>query len=678
MISKKTAVPFFKMILVSENWIEYFIPYAISQHATYVAKFNNFIGAEMKKKFTFTFLFLLVATFAVSQVHIGGKFTPKLSTTKPDSAYFGDIGVRGAWVTNDLNKDGKPEILLTDYTKTGRVHAFQAKNNDTLEWIWSSPLLNQTLQYGTGGGSTPRTIRSGDLDGDGKGEIIFLRLGGGFLVFEWDGVVGSHKFGTKPSAVIPPTVVYGPGFGSLAGTAVEGGLQSNVEHYEIMDIDKDGIQELITPKNLSGSVNDDYLIISAIGEWAFEEQGFASFQIEGATPGRSASTKYGGGSPYAIHPADLDGDGKFEMVCHNWNFGDYFVIKATGPDTYVLADTANPTNGNQFYRFTPTFDHVALFGGTVADLDKDGNQEVYFPMFADDGPETGSLFVINYKPGDNVLKADATRVARVMSNVSQNISGNPISSFSATTGDFDGNGKGEIIVASSYPSNVVAVEFQGGDIIDPANYIRKVYYTGEGDIYSGIAVRDSLGTKDTVRTRGEGFVSKLSPPIDIDGDGKLELALPYQALADSITYSWQTYDIITSVFVIDSSRKVTNPKKWVLRLLERDKSNSVYSKDMVIITPDDYVLQQNYPNPFNPTTNINFVLPLDKKISLKIYDMLGKEVRSLISNEDYTKGSHIVEWNGKNNSGRQVASGTYIAKMTSGNLEKTIKMVLLK
>jgi hypothetical protein len=639
----------------------------------------------MKKTLTFVLLSLLISVFAYSQVHVGAKFIPKQTLTNPDSAFFGDIGIRGAWVAPDLDKDGKPEIFVTDYTKTGRVHAFQAVGNDTLEWIWSSPRLDQVvgLPYGAGGGSTPRTIRHGDMDGDGKGEVIFFRggLGGGIVIFEWNGVNGSHNFGTKPSAFIPATVPYGANFGPLAGTANEGGLQLTVEHFEVMDVDGDGKQELVAPKNLTGTVNDDYVVISASGEWDFEEQGFASFQIEGST-GRTASVKFGGGAPYAVHPADLDGDGKMELVAHNWNFSDYFVIKVTGPDTYVIPDTAGTTtSGNQFFYMTPNHDHVALFGGIVADLDKDGNQEVYFPLYGDFdpvAPTSGALFVVDYSPSDNLFKADSTHAVNIAPAVSQNATGVGISSFTGVVADLDRNGKKEILVGSSYPSNVVGIEYNGtGSVKDPANYTRKVFYAGEADNYASFTYRDSLGVKkDTTRTRGEGFVSKMTWPIDIDGDGKLEVILPYQALNDTIIYTWQSWK--DTVYTTDSTKKLSNPKKWGFRSLESDIAGSANNKDLVVITPDDYLLYQNYPNPFNPTTNITFTLPLNKKVTAKIYDVLGKEVRTLINGEDFAKGTHSVVWNGRDNSGKQVASGTYIFKMVSGNLEKSMKMMMMK
>ena len=154
--------------------------------------------------------------------------------------------------------------------------------------------------------------------------------------------------------------------------------------------------------------------------------------------------------------------------------------------------------------------------------------------------------------------------------------------------------------------------------------------------------------------------------------------MPYQAIVDSVTYTWKSWNATSSAYVDESTKKVSNPKKWGFRILESDIAGSVNNRDLSVIMPDDYKLMQNYPNPFNPSTTINFVLPLNKKVSAKIYDMLGKEVRTLINNEDYTKGDHAIVWNGKDNSGKSVASGSYIFRMTAGHVEKTMKMMLVK
>lgn len=93
--------------------------------------------------------------------------------------------------------------------------------------------------------------------------------------------------------------------------------------------------------------------------------------------------------------------------------------------------------------------------------------------------------------------------------------------------------------------------------------------------------------------------------------------------------------------------------------------------------PMEYSLSQNYPNPFNPVTQIRYTLPQLANVQLKIYDILGREVKTLI-NSELPAGAYRVEWNGTNNYGTQVSSGMYIYRMVAGKFVQTKKMMFLK
>ena len=93
--------------------------------------------------------------------------------------------------------------------------------------------------------------------------------------------------------------------------------------------------------------------------------------------------------------------------------------------------------------------------------------------------------------------------------------------------------------------------------------------------------------------------------------------------------------------------------------------------------PVTFALEQNYPNPFNPSTTINFALPKDAGVSLKVYDVLGREVRTLV-NDKVNAGYHEVVWDGRNAFGAQVASGMYIYRITAGDFTSSKKMMMLK
>ncbi len=88
--------------------------------------------------------------------------------------------------------------------------------------------------------------------------------------------------------------------------------------------------------------------------------------------------------------------------------------------------------------------------------------------------------------------------------------------------------------------------------------------------------------------------------------------------------------------------------------------------------PKQFALSQNYPNPFNPITNIKYDLPKDIFVSIKIYDMLGREIKTLV-NEFKNAGSYVVSFNGS-----ELASGIYFYRIQAGNFASVKRMVLIK
>lgn len=95
-------------------------------------------------------------------------------------------------------------------------------------------------------------------------------------------------------------------------------------------------------------------------------------------------------------------------------------------------------------------------------------------------------------------------------------------------------------------------------------------------------------------------------------------------------------------------------------------------------TPDRFNLTQNYPNPFNPNTKIQFSLPNEGKVALGIYDITGQEIKKLVDHDFMNAGKYTAEWDGTDNFGNKVTSGIYFARMSVGQMQKTIKMNLVK
>lgn len=122
------------------------------------------------------------------------------------------------------------------------------------------------------------------------------------------------------------------------------------------------------------------------------------------------------------------------------------------------------------------------------------------------------------------------------------------------------------------------------------------------------------------------------------------------------------------------------------RLFAATHGRSMYSAVLPGITsvnevsnelPNNFNLSQNYPNPFNPITTFRYSLPQSENVKVSIFNLNGELIAEVV-NQFQSAGTYEVVWNGKNNSGQQVASGTYIYKVQAGNYSESKKMILLK
>ena len=99
--------------------------------------------------------------------------------------------------------------------------------------------------------------------------------------------------------------------------------------------------------------------------------------------------------------------------------------------------------------------------------------------------------------------------------------------------------------------------------------------------------------------------------------------------------------------------------------------------DYAAALPTEFVLNQNYPNPFNPTTQIVYGIPEATEVRLVVYDVLGREVATLV-NLHQNQGWYNVSWDGRNNQGNSLSAGLYFCRISAGNYSQLIKMVYAK
>ena len=106
-------------------------------------------------------------------------------------------------------------------------------------------------------------------------------------------------------------------------------------------------------------------------------------------------------------------------------------------------------------------------------------------------------------------------------------------------------------------------------------------------------------------------------------------------------------------------------------------NSSYMSNEDEVLTSTEFILNNNYPNPFNPVTTISYTLPQAALVRMTIYDLLGRQVKSLL-HEYQTPGFKSLQWNATNDLGRPVAAAVYLYMIHAGEFTQTKKMVLLK
>lgn len=210
----------------------------------------------------------------------------------------------------------------------------------------------------------------------------------------------------------------------------------------------------------------------------------------------------------------------------------------------------------------------------------------------------------------------------------------------------------------------------------------RISYTAWGTTQSsGTADTDFPGVDNIVYEKfaGDGYI--IEARIAIDSLGSMDVVPgAFMPLRIDGTDMDPSFGDSARTLNVQYGGSGGNPEDWLrpsawafLEVL--DSVNTVISDgDM---TPRTYQLHDNYPNPFNPTTNIKFDLPKASEVKVDIYNVIGQKVRTLI-NEKRKAGTHVVQWNGKNDAGVSLSTGTYFLRFKADNFNKIKKMMLLK
>ncbi|MCH8873656.1 choice-of-anchor B family protein, partial [candidate division KSB1 bacterium] len=162
-------------------------------------------------------------------------------------------------------------------------------------------------------------------------------------------------------------------------------------------------------------------------------------------------------------------------------------------------------------------------------------------------------------------------------------------------------------------------------------------------------------------------VTELEHSTTSDAEGNYKLGFPDPGLFTILAHS-PSYDTTTVTFMAEEGESKTSD-------IILNSVTSVDEEKSVI--PASYSIEQNYPNPFNPNTTIRYSLPEKTYVRLKVFDTLGRQVRVLFDGEQL-QGEQQTFWNGRDNSGRLVASGVYFYRIETDAFRKTSKMLFIQ
>ncbi|MEA3286301.1 MAG: FG-GAP-like repeat-containing protein [Candidatus Marinimicrobia bacterium] len=328
---------------------------------------------------------------------------------------------RGVQVGSDLDGDGFQEVIITDYQVHG-VHVYEVTANNTLEWV--ATMSDDSTTYG----ATPRHVITGDLDGNGLGEIIYLGMrtpgeaNNGINVWEWDGVVGSDTY----TRYVMPVLVDGVELDRYYGDRT----------LNVGDPDGDGQQEILISNNGSNNLYDIFMIAHVEGTFA---SGFYSLVTEYVID--QTSDAYGGSPGYGqANVTDLDGDGDKEVCFFAWDHTTMLVVETTDTDEYELQSST---------QLDSALTDKVVYGTTfVTDIDDNGADEIYGGMYS-------AGWVWQVTGGDDV--AD---ISYANGNVTI------ISDFGGvwdvTGGDGDGDGVDEIYSVDYTHGRIYEWDYSGG------------------------------------------------------------------------------------------------------------------------------------------------------------------------------------------------------------------------
>ncbi|MCH7618894.1 MAG: T9SS type A sorting domain-containing protein [Candidatus Marinimicrobia bacterium] len=574
----------------------------------------------------------------------------------------------------DFDEDGVVEIYLSDtkgnswiITPGGDVATMFDDANWSRLHDWKVGLVFGT-DYNEGGEVRGNLIA--DVDGDGKRSIYLAGNNfGAILDIEWDGgtvddlgtaltvtsITNDGLAGTGRARILMATGADADKFAAGDRIQLSGTADEEYEVFAAADPNVDLTTNVTTAANDAAKEFVYAADVTVGDDYSYYKTPIVDTDVQGGSFARPAN----------IQIVDMDGDELMEILAIVPWSGDNPIANLLG--LYVFEQDANKVGDNTaltnvWHEASDAVfkrGYVLTAGGSLradVDIDKDGLGE--FLAYEQDGGER----IVYLFEATNATDNEWVEVWSFQ--FSDGEAGIVGGERGIMVMDIDEDGKEEIviIVDSVDPADTANDGFNAGHIFE---------WDGTGTSQADNNGLPSTPTAtfdpprdaiDQVRLENNSLV------WDVDGDGELELVLTHRG-GNGMFLSIISLAPSTSG-TLDDGVDVT---------VEFDETFVFVGVEdgPLAQVPSDYSLGQNYPNPFNPSTTIAYDVPAASNVSINIYDMLGRNVITLV-NEQKNAGSHTVEWNGKNSSGIQVTSGIYFYRLEAGQSAITKKMLLLR
>ncbi len=280
------------------------------------------------------------------------------------------------------------------------------------------------------------------------------------------------------------------------------------------------------------------------------------------------------------------------------------------------------------------------------------------------GDSTINLFdpvAANVSEDQTISALDASLIFRYKSGLQDTL---PVDTTAAA---WIGNGSLSASDASMHAAEPVDIPFQLSQVSNAYAFQGKITYDPNILEFDSLSWGEILAGFTTVSRTEEGvikFAVASTEALNESGD----FLTPHFTVTPELDTS-QT-SVTMALWRLNEGAFYQYPIQVVLSRAEgiADPHNNI---------PDSYVLQQNHPNPFNPTTTIRYALPENSRVTLEIYDLLGRRITTLV-NKEQTAGWYSVRWNGLNQYGISVSSGVYFYRLKAGEYQSMRKMLYLK